>query len=190
MACMFWRCCILYSSYFYLCIHKEKKEEKWNGEIWSWILQWAHGFWFCISQIIKAVEWVSECTGSSPLTKKTEYLVVFVICFSFGFAPWVERWSFIASFVKVFFFTTTCFSKFFCSVYRWKVGFATVDILVNSPDWIGVEGGGLRAFLQMADDWGNVYEDKYDKYDRRCKLIILPSLDPETIHSSNPWYHI
>jgi hypothetical protein len=41
-----------------------------------------------------------------------------------------------------------------------------------------VERLGISA---MADDGGNVYDDKYDKYDRRCKLIILPSLDPETL---------
>lgn len=73
----------------------------------------------------------------------------------------------------------TVFEYFVLSIIK-KGVFATVDILVNSQDWMVKE----LSISAMADDGGNVYDDKYDKYDRRCKLIILPSLDPQ--HSANP----
>jgi hypothetical protein len=122
-----------------------------------------HGFDFVFSSY-------KDCTGSSPWAKDR------VSCgFVFhSVAPWFERWSFIAS--RVVF---TVFEYFVLSIIK-KGVFATVDIRVNSQDWMVKE----LSISAMADDGGNVYDDKYDKYDRRCKLIILPSLDPQ--HSANP----
>jgi len=64
---------------------------------------------------------VSECTGSSPLTKKTEYLVVFVILFSFGL-PHGLKDGHSLRLCKVFFFYYDMFFKvllFLSIVEKW-----------------------------------------------------------------------
>ncbi len=107
LACMFWRCCILYSSYFYQCIHMEKEEKRkgnWLVPMGTVLILYSHH-----TRIVQV-----QVRGP-----KTEYLVDYF----HWVAPWFERWSFIASEVVLHVFEYTfclslkkgvCYCRYSC----------------------------------------------------------------------------
>ena len=111
--------CIFYSSYF-ISIHKEK-EEKRKGN-WLWY-RWAR-FWFCIShQKGRVYRFKSVGQRQSILWN----------CYCFHLvAPMARKMVIHCVLAKVFLHRFPSF----CSVNRSKVGFAPVDILVYSRDWL------------------------------------------------------